>query len=940
MSLLPNNIVKRSWLIKLKGFICPNLRIWQQAPFCRGRCFWPFMVFVLLVILPTATIDANHAISPSVGDTVWAYVDNPIRQYMFWTHTSEGIQDAVHHWKNNYGMSQFDFRIGTTKIHWFGIFPPNYRPFINSGREEMIQYTNEKLYPFVDPLAEAIRAAKREGMVCNVWLQIFDEFAPSSVLYGGSEPFPHQSMFQKENPQYVVVSRDGTDRQYGVLEFAYPEVRQYFIHYFEWLMQNYDMDGLYISTRTHSLPAESGDQYGFNDIVVQEFQNRYGIDILTDNRFNWKHLFFDKNDPVLEDWRSLRGEYITQFLRELRIVADRYDVKVKIAIPQADHIGPPIGNLILDWRTWVQEGLIDELIVGHVTGNTLYPESLRTTLHYVQIDDPDGGGDGSVNLTSLSEFRNFIDSNNSQVQLYYETLYRTGTYNPQNFSSQLAYCDGLRFPSGIDLHYSYVPTDRWWATNLVYTDFDGYVTGDLNGQGGWIASSEHQIQDIVVYGGSGKAISSTRGSTPVSASINFGSPISDEAIEWSFWARRASSDSQCVWALGPSASVVRIGFYIPIEGSIMLQNGTSWATVAPADTVAAGQWIRLSMYMNISTGILDAYYYIDGQGEELPLATDFAVSGNLTDMQMLLIAPQPGMGNTTYTDEMELFGVPARVDYLPTIGSPPPFPEWTYPEKGIRISQNFDDPNIFAPDKGSPQGFDTDYSAVWMPLSLNDAPGIDNNFSYSGNQSLILERGNGSLSGRVNIPMQAGKNYEAQFWLYRDNTDSSLIVAIGNGNGGSDPNENSSGKFYCNSSGLVLLYDNLSNSYIDSGLLVSPQIWTKISLKFDSTELKYSVSVIPQGQSEQNSDISASLRDISVNSIIFLPQLPETGHVCHIDDILLRESINNCSDVWRLGYGYSSDVNKDCKVNLLDIAVVAQDWLKCNDPNDINCNEI
>jgi hypothetical protein len=45
-----------------------------------------------------------------------------------------------------------------------------------------------------------------------------------------------------------------------------------------------------------------------------------------------------------------------------------------------------------------------------------------------------------------------------------------------------------------------------------------------------------------------------------------------------------------------------------------------------------------------------------------------------------------------------------------------------------------------------------------------------------------------------------------------------------------------------------------------------------------------------------------------------------------------------CHGVWQLGFGIGADLNHDCCVDLLDIAVFAGEWLQCNDPNDPNCD--
>ena len=46
-----------------------------------------------------------------------------------------------------------------------------------------------------------------------------------------------------------------------------------------------------------------------------------------------------------------------------------------------------------------------------------------------------------------------------------------------------------------------------------------------------------------------------------------------------------------------------------------------------------------------------------------------------------------------------------------------------------------------------------------------------------------------------------------------------------------------------------------------------------------------------------------------------------------------------CSDVIGFGYGLDSDVNSDCHVNLLDLALIAMDWMWCIEPTDSGCDK-
>ena len=51
-------------------------------------------------------------------------------------------------------------------------------------------------------------------------------------------------------------------------------------------------------------------------------------------------------------------------MRDLHELTDERDMRLSIGIPRGDHMGPPIGNLHIDWGTWLGEGLLDSLVIG------------------------------------------------------------------------------------------------------------------------------------------------------------------------------------------------------------------------------------------------------------------------------------------------------------------------------------------------------------------------------------------------------------------------------------------------------------------------------------------------------------------------------------------------------------------------------------------------
>ena len=68
-----------------------------------------------------------------------------------------------------------------------------------------------------------------------------------------------QSTFSRAHPQFAVVDRTGATRQWGVLCFGYPEVRQHFRSRIQEYLTGYDCYGVFPFLRTQARPATFAD---------------------------------------------------------------------------------------------------------------------------------------------------------------------------------------------------------------------------------------------------------------------------------------------------------------------------------------------------------------------------------------------------------------------------------------------------------------------------------------------------------------------------------------------------------------------------------------------------------------------------------------------------------------------------------------------------------
>jgi len=170
-----------------------------------------------------------------------------------------------------------------------------------------------------------------------------------------------------EHPDALATDRIQTKHQWMVREYGYPEARATKVAEFVYMARVLGIKRFVVENRSEASqmqdPPDHADRFGFNDIVVKDMKQKYGVDILSDPRFDVDSTNFNSLDPMVENWHRLRGDYFTQFFRDLRKALNEINPDIKICATLAgERIGPPMGNWFTDWRTWVDEGLINALV--------------------------------------------------------------------------------------------------------------------------------------------------------------------------------------------------------------------------------------------------------------------------------------------------------------------------------------------------------------------------------------------------------------------------------------------------------------------------------------------------------------------------------------------------------------------------------------------------
>lgn len=220
----------------------------------------------------------------------------------------------------------------------------------------------------------AVKAGHDRGMEVWVTYGLFDNGSQPDVGFGGF-PYAAEDKIRIEHPEWAPVNKYGTWRQGGPIEFAYPGARKAMVDYLSKHIIDGGYDGIAFLSYVENYSQRYEDEFGYSQLIVDEFKKRHGVDIRTQP--------FDR-----QTWAKLRGEYLTQFMRELHETLAKHGKKVAVSVdgkephlPCIWNVGGgvrTVGRLWLDIETWVKEGIVDEI-------NLYYPNTDETLASVLKL---------------------------------------------------------------------------------------------------------------------------------------------------------------------------------------------------------------------------------------------------------------------------------------------------------------------------------------------------------------------------------------------------------------------------------------------------------------------------------------------------------------------------------------------------------------------------
>ncbi|AIE86624.1 PBS lyase HEAT domain protein repeat-containing protein [Fimbriimonas ginsengisoli Gsoil 348] len=251
-----------------------------------------------------------------------------------------------------------------SKVFWRGAQGENYVNLgihrkENPSRFEFYSVWERYLYDTVGVNRIAVQEAHRRGVQLYMMASLFDFGASPEAEYWDTLPYGVEDATLASHPEWKPIDRFGERRQPGPYELSIPAARAYLVKRFTDQAVNGGYDGLFFYTYMENYATRFPDEFGYSDEAVAEFKQRYGVDPRKET--------FD-----VQKWRDLKGEYVSQFFRELSKAFHAKGKKLTVALsaanPNLPQEWPLSGGRVavgatMDWQRWLQEGSIDELCV-------------------------------------------------------------------------------------------------------------------------------------------------------------------------------------------------------------------------------------------------------------------------------------------------------------------------------------------------------------------------------------------------------------------------------------------------------------------------------------------------------------------------------------------------------------------------------------------------
>lgn len=178
-------------------------------------------------------------------------------------------------------------------------------------------------------------------MELHVWMPVF-------CVGSTSSKYVAFSLFNKK-PEWRITASDGTN--YGdsyalFLDPANEEACNYLLESYKYILEKYDIDGFQLDYIRY--PHTGNCDWGYSGRAVEEFKEKYGVTPK-----------FEPSASYWSDWCKFRADYVTDFVKKMRVLVDTYAPNVKLSADLYGHVNVAPTAVYQNGKEWIESNLLD-----------------------------------------------------------------------------------------------------------------------------------------------------------------------------------------------------------------------------------------------------------------------------------------------------------------------------------------------------------------------------------------------------------------------------------------------------------------------------------------------------------------------------------------------------------------------------------------------------
>ncbi len=207
---------------------------------------------------------------------------------------------------------------------------------------------NPKFYGF-DVLGAYVESCHKYGMELHVWMPVFYSCNTVETNWNISPA--------KRKPEWCLVTQKGSKFYTGesegmvFLNPALPEVQDFLVETYAYILSNYDIDGFQLDYIRYRDRTQT-DDYGYDEYTISEFKKEYP-------QYSKYNITYDTSAIYWDNWVAFRANYVTQFVQRMRTLIDTIAPDVMLTADVGPQSRTAYNDLYQNYTMWLNEEWLD-----------------------------------------------------------------------------------------------------------------------------------------------------------------------------------------------------------------------------------------------------------------------------------------------------------------------------------------------------------------------------------------------------------------------------------------------------------------------------------------------------------------------------------------------------------------------------------------------------